>query len=610
MIKFFKIQKKSHRKKDLQDEIKHQLQDVDEDALHINENCVEIEDLNNKIEIKNTIFNPTNNKVEFTRSVSSVSDETEWSIITENSCVNADTKISKNFENLKIDLNDVENTEITIEDTSDSSEKTIWNTKRPIPLRSTPINMDEIDPNIHHRINKRYKTNKDALKQFRSPIVRVIENEPNEYNFINMMIGNEFVKTKIIREFGATLISSEFIKKNTYMVNNKDEIKIPAILLLNISYLEDKINFKNYHKIFDVIIFVLKYGEKFSLEMQKNMTICKKYNIKCIIVVDSIHEWQSYPNMDIFKTFQCQPVSIQFKLEKFVLLINEDLRSYNMDGELFGRNNGPIPIIPVSTTHGDGMGNVLLQLSIMCQNQMKDKMTYVEGLEAITLGIEEVKGRTAINAIVINGEICQNDTIVVSTESGQIHTKVDSIVTEEYVHYTNEMIQIEHKEISTTCLIKIMTSINENTICSSQIYVALFQDEIEYFKSIAGNNFKLITNWSKNFHFYKVIACVRNYEELIYLKNYISCLKKNANYICFWIGAITKEQLIENFYSNIKTKNDISTLGIIFGTSFITLQIDIKTLNSMNLNKMDACHLSSYSQLRKKITSFLMNKKM
>jgi translation initiation factor 5B len=129
---------------------------------------------------------------------------------------------------------------------------------------------------------------------------------------------------------------------------------------------------------------------------------------------------------------------------KQVPLVREDLdnRVYNMMGTLsrlgfrserFDRVRNftrDIAIVPVSAKTGEGIGELLAVLIGLTQQYMTDKLQVSEGpaLGTVLEVKEEVGLGTTINAIIYDGVLRSEDTIVIGGKEGSITTSIRAIL--------------------------------------------------------------------------------------------------------------------------------------------------------------------------------------
>jgi len=217
----------------------------------------------------------------------------------------------------------------------------------------------------------------------------------------------------------------------------KVSIRIPGLLVVDTPGHEAFANLRRRGgSVADVAILVVDAMHGFENQTYESVEILKARRTPFIVAankIDLIHGWRSTQDSPFMASYAGQ--------EK---LVKEDLdnRIYNMMGTLsrlgfrsdrfdkvrdFTRN---IAIIPVSAKTGEGIGELLAVLIGLTQQYMQDKLEVSEGpARGTVLEVKEEVGLgTTVNAIIYDGILRHEDTIVIGGREEPIVTSIRAIL--------------------------------------------------------------------------------------------------------------------------------------------------------------------------------------
>ena len=217
----------------------------------------------------------------------------------------------------------------------------------------------------------------------------------------------------------------------------KVSVRIPGLLVVDTPGHEAFANLRRRGgSVADVAILVVDAMHGFENQTYESVEILKARKTPFIVAankIDLIHGWRSTPDAPFLASYPEQEQ-----------LVREDLdnRVYNMMGTLsrlgfrsdrfdkvkdFTRN---IAIVPVSAKTGEGIGELLAVLIGLTQQYMQDKLEASEGpARGTVLEVKEEVGLgTTVNAIIYDGVLRHEDTIVIGGREKPIVTSIRAIL--------------------------------------------------------------------------------------------------------------------------------------------------------------------------------------
>ncbi len=222
------------------------------------------------------------------------------------------------------------------------------------------------------------------------------------------------------------------------MQNVNLSVKVPGLLVVDTPGHEAFANLRTRGgSVADIAILVVDAMHGFENQTFESLQILKSRKVPFIIAankIDRVAGWKSEENRPFMKAYKAQNKWVKEDL---------DNRLYNMMGTLsregmasdrfdkvrdFTKN---IAIVPVSAKTGEGIGELLMVLIGLTQQFLEQKLQVTDGLaKGTVLEVKEDVGLgTTINAIIYDGTLHADDTIVIGGREGPIATKIRAILT-------------------------------------------------------------------------------------------------------------------------------------------------------------------------------------
>ncbi len=214
-------------------------------------------------------------------------------------------------------------------------------------------------------------------------------------------------------------------------------IKIPGLLVVDTPGHEAFANLRRRGgSVADVAILVVDVMHGFENQTYESLEILKSRKTPFIIAankIDRIDGWRSDAEVPLLASYAKQEPLVKEDLDNRLYtmmgtLSREGFRSERFDRVRdFTRN---IAIVPVSAKTGEGLGELLAVLIGLTQQYMTDKLqvTADHALGTVLEVKEETGLGTTINAIIYDGVLRSEDTIVIGGKEGAIITTIRAIL--------------------------------------------------------------------------------------------------------------------------------------------------------------------------------------
>ena len=244
---------------------------------------------------------------------------------------------------------------------------------------------------------------------------------------------------RITQCIGCSLIPIQIIKKicGNLLQKSKIEIKIPGFVILDTP---GHAAFTNLRKrggnLADIAILVIDVNEGIKLQTEECVDILKHYKTPFVVAlnkIDLLSGWNSNPDLTLLENIQKQHEQSVLILEKKLYEVVGKLSNLGFNSERFDRVEDytkQIAIIPISAKTKEGLPELLMVLTGLSQKFLEESLKInVKGYaKGTVLEVKEEKGLgTTIDAIIYDGSLKQNDTIVIGSLTEPIVSKVKAM---------------------------------------------------------------------------------------------------------------------------------------------------------------------------------------
>jgi len=221
------------------------------------------------------------------------------------------------------------------------------------------------------------------------------------------------------------------------VTNFKVDIKIPGLLVVDTPGHEAFANLRTRGgSVADIAILVVDVMHGFENQTYESIEILKAREVPFIVVankIDRIQGWISEENGSFLENYSKQQDFVQQDLDNRLYNIMGTLSRQGFSSQRFDKVRDftkNVAIVPVSAKTGEGVGEVLAVLIGLTQQYLGEKLRYTEGpaLGTVLEVREETGLGTTINAIIYDGVLEANDTIVIGGKKGPIETNIRAIL--------------------------------------------------------------------------------------------------------------------------------------------------------------------------------------
>ena len=221
------------------------------------------------------------------------------------------------------------------------------------------------------------------------------------------------------------------------MQNVNINVKVPGLLVVDTPGHEAFANLRTRGgSVADIAILVVDAMHGFENQTYESLQILKSRRVPFIVAankIDRVDGWKSEENRPFMKAYKEQNQWVQQDLDNRLYNMMGTLSREGLASERFDRVRDftkNVAIVPVSAMTGEGMGELLMVLIGLTQQFLEQKLQVTEGLaKGTVLEVrEEVGLGTTLNAIIYDGTLKAEDTIVIGGKEGPIATKIRAIL--------------------------------------------------------------------------------------------------------------------------------------------------------------------------------------
>lgn len=218
----------------------------------------------------------------------------------------------------------------------------------------------------------------------------------------------------------------------------KKSLKVPGLLFIDTPGHEAFTSMRERGgSIADFAILVIDIMQGIQPQTLESLRILKANRTPFIIAlnkVDLVSGWKKVDTPSITKAMQEQQDHVQNIVEEKLYTVVGKLSEMGMESERYDRVTDytkQITIVPCSAKSGEGMAELLMYLSGLCQKFLSDGLeAHVSGpAKGSIIEVKEEKGLgTTLDVIIYDGKIAKNDLIAFGTKEGAQVAKVRGLL--------------------------------------------------------------------------------------------------------------------------------------------------------------------------------------
>jgi translation initiation factor 5B len=277
----------------------------------------------------------------------------------------------------------------------------------------------------------------------RQPIVVVLGHvDHGKTTLLDKLRGTTVAKREpgqITQWIGASLLPSQTIEEicGDLLQQFHFELKVPGLLFIDTPGHETFSNLRRRGgSAADIAILVIDLTKGVEPQTVESINILKSRKTPFIVAankLDAISGWRSNPESSFITSLKSQFPEIQTDLDNRIYTVIGTLSRLGFRGERFDRISDftqSVAIIPVSAKTGEGIPELLAILTGLTQAYLSRELQVTSGpARGTVLEVKDEPGLgTTINAIIYDGSLKIDDTIVIGGRDRPIATTIRAIL--------------------------------------------------------------------------------------------------------------------------------------------------------------------------------------
>lgn len=280
-------------------------------------------------------------------------------------------------------------------------------------------------------------------EKLRSPIVTVLGHiDHGKTSLLDKMRGTAVQAREVggmTQHIGASFFPTETILSicGTLLSAVKTELTIDGLLFIDTPGHEAYLNLRRRGgAIADIAILVIDINEGLLSQSYESLKILMSGKTPFLIAankLDKVPGWIDREGLSLFQSIKAQTMSVQTEVDRRIYEIVGSLSANGIQSERFDRVKDftkTVAIVPTSAKTGTGIPELLMVLSGLTQQYMKErlKISRGPGKGAILEVREETGLGLTLDTIIYDGVLRKTDTVVIGGLSGVIVTKIRSLL--------------------------------------------------------------------------------------------------------------------------------------------------------------------------------------
>jgi len=279
--------------------------------------------------------------------------------------------------------------------------------------------------------------------KLRSPIVTVLGHiDHGKTSLLDKMRGTgvqEREAAGITQHIGASFFPTDTIMSicGELLKSMNTTLTIDGLLFIDTPGHEAYLNLRRRGgAIADIAILVIDINEGALTQTYESLKILRSGKTPFLIAankLDKVPGWKSKPGMSLMQAIKAQPLSVQSELDRRIYEIVGALSANDIQSERFDRVESfakNVAIVPTSAKTGDGIPELLMVLSGLTQQFMKDRLTVSTGpAKGAVLEIREETGLgLTLDTIIYDGVLKKTDTVVIGGLDQVVVVKIRALM--------------------------------------------------------------------------------------------------------------------------------------------------------------------------------------
>jgi len=335
--------------------------------------------------------------------------------------------------------------------------------------------------------------------KLRSPIVTVLGHiDHGKTSLLDRMRGTAVQDREaagITQHIGASFFPTETIEAicGDLLKTVRTELTIDGLLFIDTPGHEAYLNLRRRGgAIADIAILVVDINEGALTQTYESLKILQSGRTPFLVAankLDKVPGWRNKEGMSLSQAIRAQALSTQSEIDRRIYEIVGALSANGYNSERFDRVQDftkTIAIVPTSAKTGDGIPELLMVLSGLTQQYMKDRLRIVEGpARGAILEVREETGLgITLDTIIYEGVLRKTDTIVVGGLDDVIVAKIRTLLQPKELDEIRDPREkfTPVSEVHAAAGVKIVAPDIEGAVAGAPVYAATSAENLEEIK--------------------------------------------------------------------------------------------------------------------------------
>ncbi|MFX1330295.1 MAG: translation initiation factor IF-2 [Promethearchaeota archaeon] len=335
--------------------------------------------------------------------------------------------------------------------------------------------------------------------KLRSPIVTVLGHiDHGKTSLLDKMRGTAVQDREaagITQHIGASFFPTETIEAicGDLLGSTKTELTIDGLLFIDTPGHEAYLNLRRRGgAIADIAILVIDINEGALTQTYESLKILQSGKTPFLVAankLDKVPGWREKEGMNLFQAIKAQGTTTQSEVDRRLYEIVGALSANGYDSERFDRVEDftkTVAIVPTSAKTGTGIPELLMVLSGLTQQYMKDRLQISEGpARGAILEVREETGLgITLDTIIYEGVLRKTDTVVIGGLDDVIVAKIRALLQpkelDEIRDPKEKFTPVE--EVHAAAGVKIVSPDIEGAVAGAPVYAVGKKENIEAMK--------------------------------------------------------------------------------------------------------------------------------
>jgi len=337
----------------------------------------------------------------------------------------------------------------------------------------------------------------------RQPIVCVLGHVDTGKTLLLDQIRKSSVQAReaggITQHIGASFFPVETLKEiaGPLLKRIGGEIKIPGLLVVDTPGHEAFANLRRRGGgVADIAILVIDVLRGFEAQTYESLDILKSRRTPFLVAankIDRIPGWKPQPTFSFLDSYKNQDAHVRQSLDEHLYRIMGKFSELSFRADRFDRVDDftrTVAIVPTSAKTGEGITELVAVLTGLTQQFLRKRLQITKGpAKGTVLEVKEEVGLgVTVNAIIYDGVIRKDDTIILGGKNGPIVTTVRALLLpkplDEIRDPRDKFSSVD--EVSAAAGVKIAAPNLEDALAGAPLYVASSKEELDdLFKEIS-----------------------------------------------------------------------------------------------------------------------------